>query len=126
MWAPALLFGLVATLSLGMLALLTLVLFIQCRSSTPRFFIALTAGLVLSQAISQAFVMALPLTEEAAETARNPAELIQAVLSLAIWGTYFLRSRRVKSTFTRTWRARPPEAEPSSPPPDIAQGQPAG
>ena len=126
LWAPALLFGLVATLSLGMLTLLTLVLFIQCRSSTPRFFIALTAGLVLSQAISQAFVMALPLTEEAAETARIPAELIQAVLSLAIWGTYFVRSRRVKSTFTRTWRARPPEAEPSSPPPNIAQGQPAG
>lgn len=126
MWAPTLLFELVATLSLGTLALLTLVLFIKRRSSTPRFFIALVVGLVILQLIDQALVMALPLTGEAAETARNPAELIQAVLSLAIWGTYFVRSRRVKSTFTRTWRERPSETEPCAPSPDIAQGQPAG
>lgn len=125
LWAPALLFDLLATLSLGMLALLTLVLFIKRRSSTPRFFIALTAGLVISQSIGQALVMALPLAGEAAETARNPTELVQSVLSLAIWGTYFVRSRRVKSTFTRTWHKRPSEPEPFTAPSGTAQERPA-
>ncbi|MDP2870215.1 DUF3857 domain-containing protein [Methyloversatilis sp.] len=126
LWAPALLFELVATLTLGTLALLTLVLFLKRRSSTPRVFIALSIGIVISQSINQALVMALPLTGDVADTLRNPAELIQSVLFLAVWGTYFLRSQRVKSTFTRTWRPRPPEPLPATAPLEATQAQPAG
>lgn len=103
LWAPALLFEMLATLSLGALGLLTLLLFLKRRSSTPRFFIALSVSIVLSQAIGQAFVAALPLTGAVAGQLRDPTDLIKSLVSLAVWGTYFARSRRVKSTFTRTW-----------------------
>lgn len=119
-WAPALLFELASTLTLGALALLTLVLFFQRRRSTPLCFIALSAGVALVQLIGHGFLLALPLSEEDGSRLRNPAELIQSVLHLAIWGTYFVRSRRVKSTFTRTWRERSasretPAQEPAPP-----------
>lgn len=97
MWAPVLLYELSANLAQIVFSLLLVVLFFQKRRSAPYVFIGVMGGSVIIQAADLLLAGAVP----AANTS-GPAgwrELAVRAMGLAVWGTYFLVSRRVKSTF---------------------------
>lgn len=111
LWAPVLLYELAANLALIVFAVLLAVLFFQKRRSAPRVFIAVFAGSVIVQAVDFVLASAIP-AAAASVTARDWSELARGVISVLIWGSYFLVSRRVKATFVN---ARAPRAVAAAP-----------
>jgi hypothetical protein len=98
LWAPLLLFELGANLALIVFTVLLVVLFFQKRRSAPHVFIGVVAGSVVVQLADLWFANALPVVA-AQMNAKDWSELARGVINAVIWGTYFLVSRRVKSTF---------------------------
>ena len=109
-WAPLLLFEISAQLGYFVLSVLLAILFFQRRRCAPVLFIALTLYLVIYETVDLAGLHILPNRQVVLEDWR---ELFGACVRAAVWCPYFLLSRRVKATFTQTWRALPP------PPPAI-------
>lgn len=104
LWAPALLFELAANLGLLVFSVLLMILFFQRRSSVPRVYLAFMGGALIIGAMDQIVVGLIPAVEHA-KSGTEWAKVMRQALDLAIWGSYFMISRRVKSTFVKTWRA---------------------
>jgi hypothetical protein len=98
LWAPLLLFELGANLALIVFTLLLVALFFQKRRSAPYVFIGVLAGAVVVQLVDLWFANALPAVA-AQVNAKDWNELARGVVNTVVWGSYFLVSRRVKSTF---------------------------
>jgi hypothetical protein len=98
MWAPVLLYELSANLAQIVFSVLLAVLFFQKRRSVPYVFIGVIGGSAITQAADLMLTSAIPAAARAL-TPKDWIELARSVVGLAIWGTYFLVSRRVKATF---------------------------
>jgi len=109
LWAPALLFALVANLGLLIGYTLVAVLFIKRRSSLPRVYIVLmTTGFAIS-ALDIALMNAIPAAAQGL-TQKEWGGLARVGISWLIWSAYFLRSGRVRMTFVERHRKQPVEA----------------
>jgi Domain of Unknown Function with PDB structure (DUF3857)/Protein of unknown function (DUF2569) len=97
-------------IALLVFSLLLIVVFFQKRRVAPMIFIGISVGGVIFTAVD--LVCALQISSIAVNVGpKDWGGLAKQVMALAIWGTYFLRSRRVKSTFVNTWRANKQPAE---------------
>jgi len=108
LWAPCLLFELVANLGLLVYAILLIVLFFQRRRTTPFFYVAFLAAMLTVQVIDHVFVYWLPMTSS--DGAGAIQQIFGGAIGAMIWGAYFFNSQRVKSTFVEG-RAKRVEAE---------------
>lgn len=104
LWAPILLFELAANLGLLVFSVLLMILFFQRRSSVPRVFLAFQGGALIISVLDLMAAGLIPAAEHAA-SGSEWAKVIRQALALAIWGSYFMISQRVKATFVKTWRA---------------------
>jgi transglutaminase-like putative cysteine protease len=118
LWAPLLLFELVANITQLGLALLVAVLYFKRRSSVPRLYIAMMAYMVVVQAVDIALALRLE-RDAGVEIDVKASDWIRSALPTVIWVAYFLRSERVRSTFTRQLSAPTGGREPA-PEPDIS------
>jgi hypothetical protein len=114
LWAPILLGELVFGVAMLVLSVLLLVMFFQRRRRAPLLYILMLAGSALGLAASVAALELMPVGELQA-SAQDWRDLGRALFSCLIWIPYMLRSRRVKSTFIRTYR-QAPDALPTAPP----------
>lgn len=113
-WAPSMLFELAGDLGLLVFSILLAVLFFQKRSSLPRLYIALT---LFDMAI---LMIDYFLVEAVAPGDGGPIMTVfwRQGLALAIWGTYFMNSRRAAATFVQRcviWNGK------QAPPPDASR-----
>lgn len=106
LWAPALLFELVAMLGLLVFWALTLVLFFQRRTSAPIWYIRMIIATTVYSALDLAFMALLPITVEQAQVAR----VVRNAFSTGIWIAYFLKSERVRATFVNRRQPAPTAA----------------
>lgn len=104
LWAPTLLFELAGNLGLLVFSVLLMILFFQRRSSVPRVFLAFQGGALIVIVLDNLVGGLIPAVEHAA-SGSEWAQVFQRALILVIWGSYFMTSRRVKSTFVKTWQA---------------------
>lgn len=109
LWGPFLLLEMTANLALLVFSVLLMILFFQRRSSVPLVFLAYQGGALIIGVLDQLAGGLIPAVEHAANGSEW-APVIRQALALAIWGSYFMTSRRVKATFVKTWRA-PEHAE---------------
>ena len=104
LWAPTLLFELAANLGLLVFSVLLAILFFQRRSNVPRVYVAFLGGALIIGVLDQMAAGLIPAVDHAA-SGSGWTTVFRQVLALAIWGSYFTTSRRVKSTFVKTWQA---------------------
>jgi hypothetical protein len=104
LWAPILLFELAANVGMLVFSVLLMILFFQRRSSVPRVFLAFQGGALIIGVLDLMVAGLIPAAEHAASSSEW-TKVIRQALALAIWGSYFMISRRVKATFVKTWRA---------------------
>lgn len=106
LWAPALLFELSANLALLVFSTLLVILFFQKRRNVPRIYIGIS---VLGICISLGDLLLTSNIPAAAEFGNDEwRELGKSIFRLLVWGSYFLVSRRVKSTFIHGWQEQKP------------------
>ena len=117
LWAPLLLFELGVNLAQLVAGILLIVLFFKRRSSTPRVYIAVLAASLLALVVDVFAATQVP-GADATVSAKDITGILRTLVALSLWGTYFLVSKRVRSTFVRRWR-------PGSAPPPIPEA-PAG
>lgn len=104
LWAPVLLFELVANLSMLVFSVVLLILFFQRRSSVPRVYLAFQGGALIVAVLDMMAANLIPVAKhEEVSSALKP--VIQQAFVLVLWGSYLMTSKRVKATFVKTWRA---------------------
>lgn len=113
LWAPLLLFELGVTLAQLVAGVLLIILLFKRRSSTPRVYIAVLAASFLAMVVDVFAATQVP-GAEAAVSGEDITSITRTLFALLLWGTYFLVSKRVRSTFIRRWR-------PDSAPPPIPE-----
>jgi len=114
--AMLLLFELVTNLGLLIFSLLLAVVFFKRRTNTPSLFIGVTVATVVVQFVDVLLAGAVPSVPDTG--AAMWKDFIRAAFGAAIWGTYFVRSRRVRETFVVTLKdhAPMPDAGPDTVP----------
>ena len=100
LWAPLLLFELAANITLFGFSLLLIVLFFKKRSSVPRLYIGLMIYTLVVD-VADVALAALLEREAGVDLDLSPRDAIRTAVSSLIWTAYFVRSERVRSTFTR-------------------------
>ena len=104
MWAPTLLFELAANLGMIVFSVLLAILFFRKRCSVPYIFLAFQGSVVVIAALDAIAASMIP-TLAQPDSAAWP-EVIKRAASFVIWGSYFMKSKRVKATFVKTWSAQ--------------------
>lgn len=99
-WAFLLIFELCANLGLLVLALLSLVLFFQRRTTAPMVYIVMLLASLIVQSVDYYLASAIPAMES--ELGQAAKGLGRAFFGAVIWIPYMLKSKRVRATFTRT------------------------
>lgn len=102
LWAPTLLFELAVNLGLIVFWILLAIMFFQTRRAVPRLYIGLQAALLATQIMDTCLTLLIPNHGEFKP--EDIAGIFQPIMSLCIWGAYFMCSERVKSTFINTWK----------------------
>ena len=100
LWAPVLLFEMLALILLGLGHLLALLLFLQRRSSLPLYYLLLMAAGTAFMVLDRVAAELLPRAADA-DAAAAVAEVVRGLLGCAVWSAYFLRSGRVRNTFVQ-------------------------
>jgi hypothetical protein len=100
MWAPLLVFEVVGNLVMLVLPVVILVLFFRHSRRAPLAAIFMYAFSALFLIVDELLGRTIPAVAESTDH-ESLKELSRAVLIAAIWIPYFLRSKRVKNTFTR-------------------------
>jgi hypothetical protein len=101
LYGPLLIFEVLGNAALFGLNVLTLCLFFSKRRQFPKVyitFLAANAGFLLIDEIGG---NAIPLVATASGHEASRTDLFRAMFAALIWGSYMLKSRRVKSTFVR-------------------------
>lgn len=98
MWAPVLLYELGANLAKIAFAILLALLFFKKRRSVPYVYIGFLGGSLLLQAADLVLAGVIPAAASSVGS-KDWGELARAVVGFAIWGWYFMVSRRVKAIF---------------------------
>ena len=98
LWAPVLLYELLANLALMVLSILLIVLFFQKRASFPWLKIFFMAATVVIQFTDLILVAMIP-AAAANLDASSFRDLIRSVSACVVWIPYLCISRRVRSTF---------------------------
>lgn len=98
-WGALVIFELIGGVSLIGFGLWVAWLFFTHDSRTPRMFIVWLVASVLFPAADFYFVSGLPLEE--ARGSSDVAPLVRSIWSAAFWIPYFLKSQRVRNTFTK-------------------------
>jgi hypothetical protein len=101
MWGPLIAFEVIANVAMLALTLWLLWLFFSKSVRTPRIFIFWLAALVAVQVIDSGLASLIPQAAEEAFAPDAVREIVRSLVGAAIWIPYFLRSVRVKNTFTR-------------------------
>lgn len=91
------------------LAVLLVVLFFRKRSSFPWLFIATKTALLATSVLILSVESVVPDIEEGDDRA---VALARSIVFLLVWGSYMIRSRRVRGTFVRRRRRTGPPALP--------------
>jgi hypothetical protein len=113
LWAPLLVFELLANLTtIAALAVLVL-LFFRRRSSVPRLFIAIMAWRLCVPLLDAALAGAIPATAGASDASELAGTVWSSLIGVG-WMVYFVRSRRVAATFVER-RATAAPAAPAAP-----------
>ncbi len=94
-------FEMITNVAMFVMGLFLIVMFFTRRSSFPRLFIMYFVFCTTVLAVDLLVVHLLPYPELDVEPSQY-TELIQATLYTVIWSLYFIKSKRVKATFTRT------------------------
>ncbi len=110
LWAPALYVELLLYMAQILYILLLVLLFFQRRSSLPRLWIAGLVVFPLLWGLSTWLGLSIPAVRQETNTADTIKEFLRAAATALVWGLYFLRSARVRATFTRRRRHGPPAA----------------
>lgn len=100
-WAPLLLGELGFNLAMIVFSLLLVIMFYQKRRIVPRFYISLAIAGILIQLVDLTAAEQMPITMDQ-DHSKDWKKLFRSVLQAMIWGSYFLVSKRVKSTFLET------------------------
>lgn len=87
-------------------AVLTIILFVQKRTSAPKMMIIFYAC-NLSITLIESFIM----NQFAIPDSTATTDIFKAIISTAIWIPYFLNSERVKNTFVNTYKSTASETE---------------
>lgn len=103
LWAPLLLFELTANLALMVFSVLLAILFFQKRRVVPTLYIAVAASSAIVQITDLLLAGAIPAAATEVTT-KDWNTLSRNVVAVALWGAYFLVSKRVKSTFVNEYR----------------------
>jgi hypothetical protein len=104
LWAPTLLFEMIANQTLLIFSLLLAVMFFQRRRGLPRLYIVLAFANVGVIFVDELLAAALHGVDPNGAKP-NFEQTWQFLVGSAIWSWYFLVSKRVQSTFTRDHRA---------------------
>jgi len=99
-WSPLLLAELCINTAILVLTILLSVLFFRKRSSLPRMYLALGILLLALTCVDLALAVTL-IPEKMSINDDDRRLVIQQVISLLVWGPYFLRSQRVRATFVK-------------------------
>ena len=99
MWSTVILFEAVANVGFLVFTLWLGYLFVRQSSRTPAVFIVWLLINVAIQVIDLLLAQSIPVVAEES-TAAVGREIFRAILQAAIWIPYFLRSERVRNTFT--------------------------
>ena len=108
LWAPILLFDLIAMLGTFVFGILLIFLFFSRRSSVPRIFICFQLATSATMLIDVAMINAIPQADPV-----DMPQTIRTLLGSVIWIAYFLQSVRVRNTFVV--RLQEPVALPAVP-----------
>jgi hypothetical protein len=100
LWAPALLFEMLANLTMLAGSAVSIILFFGKRDTFPRFYLIYLVIQLLAPLIDFALCSPLPIIT-AATREKAATGILQGVLFAFIWGSYLLKSRRVKATFVK-------------------------
>jgi len=100
LWAPFLIFELLANLTLWVYSILLLILFFQQRRAFPKLYVIFLAATLLVLAIDYVLGNVIPDIKDSTDKT-SLRESSRAGMTLLIWGSYFLVSKRVKATFVR-------------------------
>lgn len=99
MWATVIVFEVVANVGFLIFTLRLGYLFVRKSSRTPTVFIAWLLINVAIQVVDLLLVQSIPAVAEQS-MATSAREVVRAILQALIWIPYFLRSERVRNTFT--------------------------
>lgn len=100
MWAPVLLFEMVATLGMLVMSLLMVIMFFQKRYSFPRLYVAFLMA-VLCYAVADAVVVRMVPGMSRLVDGKEVADQTRSLMISVVWILYFWRSQRVKETFVK-------------------------
>jgi transglutaminase-like putative cysteine protease len=115
LWAPVLLFEIaINTGSLVMIGLLALLFFTK-RTSTPRLYVWIIGGTVLSAVVDIALLTLIPVGREQIDP-KLVGGVIRDVVAATVWIVYFRVSVRVSSTFVKRLPGNTNSAEEKSVP----------
>lgn len=106
MWAPVLLFELAGNLAMIVFSTLLAVVFFQRRRLAPVLYLCVFGGGILFRLADLLLANLLPVDAQTAARADWPV-LAGSTVAFAIWGSYFLVSKRAKATFVRGYAKEP-------------------
>ncbi len=106
MWAPIMAFELVANIGLVVWLGLTFVLFFKRRSSLPRNIIALWFYSIFILTVDLFLALCIPAIAPKVTT-KDWGDLVKISVAYAAWSLYFLKSKRVRQTFSRRYQLSP-------------------
>ena len=113
LWAPVLITELGINIGVFIFSILLIVLFFKKRSNLPNLYIAFVATSLLLNALDLLVARLIPAAAEGVG-AKDWTTLGVSIISLAIWGTYFKRSARARSTFVNEYASKPMVVEKSN------------
>ena len=98
--AFVLLFELVANMVILTISIWAVVAFLRRERIFPFVFVLLGAGGIAVQIVDLLLVSRVG-SSELSTTAKDVGAVMGSIISLAVWGTYVVRSKRVHRTFVR-------------------------
>jgi len=99
LWAPIIIFELVADIAMVIASLVVLVMFFRKSRHAPRVIVIWLAALLVVQIVDLLLTRQIPAVASQVEF-DDFRDLLRSAVVAAIWIPYFLVSRRVKNTFT--------------------------
>jgi len=119
LWAPLIVFEIVANVISILLAIATLVLLLKRSRHVRWVAIVWLLGSLLLVVGDYAFAQQIPLVAAQPLDADTVREIVRSVIGALIWVPYFLVSKRVRATCTSDWPARSAAVPSSSLPPPL-------